>query len=206
MNRALTDPVMIGLADERYPSGLRMRLGPEAPAHLALSGTESLLHEPLHAVFCSLNPPADLVLSAVELAHRLSRRPGPIIGGFQSPVEKLILEILVAGSQPVVICAAREIAGMRLPREWSAAMEEGRLLLVSGIQRRRRPDTVSAESRNRLVAGLASAISIVHAAPGGRIYRLTEAAIEWGVPVSCPRHRENEEIVLLGARPWSSAC
>jgi predicted Rossmann fold nucleotide-binding protein DprA/Smf involved in DNA uptake len=204
MDRMQTEPTIIEPVDQHYPAGVRTRLGAEAPGRLVVSGAESLLHEPLHAIFCSQHPPADLVLPAVDRAHHLLTRPGPVIGGFQSPVERLVLQILLREGHRIVICAARKIEGMRLRREWSAAMSEGRLLLISGIERRRRPDATSAATRNRLVAALASEISVVHAAPGGRIYRLTEAAIQWGIPVSCPTHRENEGIVLLGALPWPS--
>jgi predicted Rossmann fold nucleotide-binding protein DprA/Smf involved in DNA uptake len=193
---------IIASVDEDYPSPVKMRLGREAPGRLVLSGAESLLHQPLHAIFCSLQPPADLVLSAIDRAHQLITRPAPVIGGFQSPVEKLILKILLRDGHRIIICAARKLEGMRLKSEWSDAMREGRLLLISGVERRRRTDAMLAATRNRLVAALASEISIVHAAPGGRIYRVTEAAIQWGIPVSCPMHRENEGIVLLGARPW----
>ncbi|CAN5790670.1 hypothetical protein BH23GEM8_BH23GEM8_03370 [soil metagenome] len=203
MNRHLADPMFVDRADERYPAGVRRRLGSEAPGPLVLRGKESLLSEQLHAIFCSLHPPADLVLSAIDRAHQLSTRRCAVIGGFQSPVERLILKIMLSQGHPIVICAAREITGMRLTKDWGDAIAEGRLLLVSGVERRRRPDATTAVSRNRLVACLASEISVVHAAPGGRIYRLTEEAIEWGIPVSCPSHRDNEGIMLIGARPWS---
>jgi predicted Rossmann fold nucleotide-binding protein DprA/Smf involved in DNA uptake len=205
MNRQPTDPTILEQADLEYPTTVRVRLGRDAPARLVLRGKESLLREPLHAIFCSLHPPADLVLSAIDRAHQLSTLAHVMIGGFQSPVEKLMLKIALSGGHSVVVCAAREITGMRLDTDWSVAIREGRLLLMSGVERRRRPDIGTAVSRNRLVAGLATEISVVHAAAGGRVYRLAEEAIEWGIPVSCPSHRENEGILLLGARPWPSA-
>jgi hypothetical protein len=47
----------------------------------------------------------------------------PIIGGFHSPMEKECLDLLLRGQQPIVICPARSIQGMRIcgfpqPGDW----------------------------------------------------------------------------------------
>jgi len=41
-----------------------------------------------------------------------------VISGFHTPVEKECLRILLRGSQPVIICPARSIEGMRIPPTW----------------------------------------------------------------------------------------
>ena len=54
-----------------------------------------------------------------------------MIGGFQTPMEKEYLRLLLRGSQPVVICPAPCIENMRVPIEWRPAFYEERLLILS---------------------------------------------------------------------------
>ena len=42
-----------------------------------------------------------------------------------------MLTILLRGEQPIVVCPARCLARMRVPREYRAPLEAGRLLLLS---------------------------------------------------------------------------
>jgi predicted Rossmann fold nucleotide-binding protein DprA/Smf involved in DNA uptake len=55
---------------------------------------------------------------------------------------------------------------MQVPASWKAPLDQGRLLVVSPfVSKHRRPTVVLAEQRNRLVAELAAALFIAHAAP-----------------------------------------
>jgi predicted Rossmann fold nucleotide-binding protein DprA/Smf involved in DNA uptake len=186
-----------------YPRKLCQRLGNDAPPRITLRGDGSLLMGPMHGVFCSGSPPPDLVLPALDLAREIAEDPGVAIGGFQSAVERLVLEVFLRHRKPVVICPARDIRGMRLPGDWARALEEGRLLLLSSVEHRRRADVGMAANRNRLVAALASEVSVVHAAPGGRVYRLIAEVLGWSTPVQCPAHDANVALLLLGATAWA---
>ena len=57
----------------------------------------------------------------------------PVIGGFQTPMEHECLRLLLRGTQPVVVCPARGIDNMRIPRDWGTALEDGRLLVLSTL-------------------------------------------------------------------------
>lgn len=84
-------------------------------------------------------------------------------------MEKECLRLLLRGSQPVIICPARSIEGMRLPREWRQPLENGRLLLLSSFAHsQRRVTTDLAQQRNEFVAALADQIFIAYAAPGSK--------------------------------------
>ena len=92
-----------------------------------------------------------------------------VIGGFQTPMEKECLRLLLRGNQPVVICPARGIDNMRLPRDWRGPLNEGRLLVLSSFPETvRRPTAESAAKRNELVASLAIQVFIAHAAHGSK--------------------------------------
>ena len=54
-----------------------------------------------------------------------------VVGGFHSPMERECLDILLRGSQPVIMCAAKRLRGLRLGVAGRKAVREGRLLAIS---------------------------------------------------------------------------
>ena len=139
---------------------------PTETAHL---GNPRLLEERLTAFFCSGRCPGDLILKIYDLARTMREAGVPVIGGFQTQMEKECLRLLLRGSQPVVICPAQGIDNMRVQRNWRAALDEDRLLVLSPFpSTRRRPTAQLAAQRNSFVANLAVQVFIAHAAPGSK--------------------------------------
>jgi hypothetical protein len=104
------------------------------------------------------------------------------ISGFHSPIEKDCLRILLRGTQPIIVCPARAIEGMRIPPECRAAFEAGRLLFLSPFtEQPRRVTQGAALRRNEVVAALADEVFIAHITPGGRTERMAEMLRGWGV-------------------------
>ena len=127
------------------------------------------LDEPLTALFCSNRCPGDLILKTYDLARAMRDAGVSIIGGFQTPMERKCLRLLLRGNQPVVVCPARGIDNMRIPRDWRSALDDGRLLVLSPFQPIvRRPTAELAAQRNDLVAELALQVFIAHAALGSK--------------------------------------
>lgn len=188
-----------------YPARLEAALAEEAPDPLFARGDPALLAAPLTALFCSVRVPPELVLPAFDLARSLRDAGVPVVGGFQSPLERECLDFLLRGTQPVVLAAAREIVGMRLPPPWREAVERGRMLIVSSEPGPRRPTRSLAARRNRLVAALAERVCVVHASPGGMLRRVLVEALSRGTPVACPDHPENRDLLLMGAAPLAGA-
>lgn len=191
--------------DPDYPVSL-YRLGAAAPARLAIRGDPALLRDSLTALFASVQLPGDALLAAYDLAVELRDAGIAVIGGFQSPAERECLDLLLRGAQPVVVCPARALAGMRITAEWARAVAEGRLALVSPFpDGPRRPTAAMSEARNRVVAALAERVVVLHATPAGRVHRLAREAIRWGVPVFCPGVAANADLLVLGAAPLPCA-
>ena len=94
-------------------------------------GNLSLLDEQLTALFCSNRCPGDLILKTYDLARAIRDAGIPVIGGFQTSMERECLRILLRGKQPVVVCPARSIDNMRTPLDWRPALDGGRLLVMS---------------------------------------------------------------------------
>jgi predicted Rossmann fold nucleotide-binding protein DprA/Smf involved in DNA uptake len=58
---------------------------------------------------------------------------------------------------------------MRIPTEWKAAIDDGRLLILSPFaEEQNRPTRQTAELRNEMIAHLASQVFIAYAEPAGK--------------------------------------
>jgi len=180
----------------------RRLLGPDAPTALQAWGDAPILERaPLVALLCSRKCPGELILKTYDLARRLRDEGVAVVSGFQSPMEREALHILLKGTQPIVIAPARSLEGMRLPAAYRGPLEQGRLLLVSSFPAQERRATAElAAARNRLVGALVGRIVIIHAAPGGKLGRACGEFVRWGKPVLAVRHPANEHLATLGVR------
>ena len=169
-------------------------------------GNISLLDEQLTALFCSNRCPGDLILKTYDLARAMRDAGISVIGGFQTPMERECLRLLLRGSQPLVVCPARGIDNMRIPREWRPALDEGRLLVLSPFpSTARRPTVELAAQRNDLVADLAQRVFIAHAAPGSKTEAFARKLAESGKPLLTLDSPANANLVEMGAQEVGSA-
>ena len=163
-------------------------------------GNLHLLQEPLTALFCSNRCPGDLILKTYDIAKAMRNAGVPVIGGFQTPMEKECLRLLLRGEQPVVVCPARGIDNMRIPRDWRPALDDGRLLVITPFPATvKRPKADVAARRNELVASLASRVFIAHAAPGSKTEAFACKLAESGKPLLTLDSPANANLVGMGA-------
>ena len=97
-------------------------------------------------------PPA-AVMKCYDWATEMRDQGVCVMCGFQSPLERDVLTLLLQGKQPVIWVLARKLWTPRgVPKAYRAAIEDGRLLIVSPVaQTIRRVDAQSAAVRNRFV-------------------------------------------------------
>lgn len=180
-------PVTLTPADTAWPASLAERMGSAAPPALQVIGPVALLAVRKTALFCSARTPGDAILRAHDTARRLRDEGATVISGFHSPIEKECLRILLRGEQPIILCPARAIVGMRIPAECRTAFDVGRLLLLSSfIALPKRVTRDAALRRNEMVAALADQVFIAHIASGSRTARLADMLTRWGVPFLGP--------------------
>ena len=173
----------------------------EAQPKMKSKGNLSLLEEPLTALFCSQRCPGDLILKTYDLARVMREARVPVVGGFQTPMEKECLRLLLRGSQPVVVCPARGIDNMRIPRDWRTPLAEDRLLVLSPFPAKaRRPTAEFSVQRNNLVASLASRVFIAHAAPCSKTEAFALQLAASGKPLLTLDSPANTNIVAMGAK------
>ena len=170
------------------------------PPDTAHIGNLRLLDEPLTALFCSNRCPGDLILKTYDLARAMRDAGVPVIGGFQTPMERECLRLLLRGSQPVVVCPARGIDNMRVPRDWRLALDDGRLLVLSPFQPTVRwPTAELAAQRNDLVADLAQQVFIAHAAPGSKTEAFASKLANAGKSLLTLDSPANSNLIAVGA-------
>ncbi len=101
-----------------------------------------------------------------------------VVSGFHSALERDVLDLLLKGTQPVILAAARGLP-KRYPANIKKAIDDGRLLVVSPF-----PDSVrritadTSRRRNECMLALADRIVIGYMSKGGMLPAIL-AAIEY---------------------------
>lgn len=171
--------------------------------NIQIVGDARILDRPKIALFCSVKCPGKLILETYDLAKRFRKDGVLVISGFHSPMEQECLRILLRSPHPVIWCLAR---GMyrRIPTtpvDCRPAVDDGRLVMVSTFPEQVRHVTAeTAMTRNRLVADMADAVVVTHAAQGGKMNALCRATIAVGKPLytfDCPA---NGHLMCAGAK------
>jgi predicted Rossmann fold nucleotide-binding protein DprA/Smf involved in DNA uptake len=199
-------PLHISQHDTLYPSALRTYLRDRVPLTITARGNLGILlnkaSAPLVALFCSVQCSSAIILQTYELARALRDAGVTVISGFHSPMEKECLNILLGGTQPVIVCPARSIERLRLPADWKAALAQGRLLLLSPFaEKQRRATTGRAQTRNEVVAALADVLLVAHAIPDGKTDHFCRTVRTWGKPLLALKSNDNAHLFALGAFP-----
>lgn len=182
-----------------FPAALRNEQLTVPCSRLWALGHLGILDTPLVGLFCSTRCSGNVIVHTYDLARALRDAAVPVISGFHTPMEKECLDVLLRGRQPVVLCPARSIERLRLPMAWRKPLAEERLLILSpfGISHRR-PTTALAEQRNHLVATLADAICIAHAAASSHTERLSTALVAQGKRTYTLYLTENNHLMQYG--------
>lgn len=177
------EPIYLDSSDNHYPQAL-ISHEDARPTQLASLGNLNLLETGPVALFCSSRCPGNVIIKTYDLAKDWRHAGVTVISGFHSPIERVCLDILLAGDQPIIICPARGLEDMRILRAWKQPLEAGRLLILSPFAPKlKRPTVALAKERNKFVAALAQTIFIAHAAPGSQTSELAQEILAWGKPV-----------------------
>jgi len=154
------------------------------------------------ALFSSVSCPGDLLIKSYDLAQLLRRFGVAVVSGFQSPVEKACLDLLLCGMQPIIIVPAKSLKNFRVPPAQRRSLSLNRLLYLSPFSLEETRTSVRAcLRRNQMVAALAEEILFVHASPGGKSQRLFDELIRQERKVHVVQSDFNRHLVECGAQP-----
>ncbi len=166
------------------PAFLKDSLSNDLFPNIWAIGNLHILEQQLLGFFCSAKCPGAIILKTYDLIRDLRNKGVVVISGFHSPIEKDCLDLLIRGKQPIVICPARGIETMRIPKSWRTPIEKNRLLILSPFENKyRRPTVALAEHRNRFVEMLADKILIAYAANKSKTMQLFSKASTQGKKV-----------------------
>ncbi len=147
-------------------------------------GDLAILNFKKTAFFCSSKCPGGKIIKTFDYVKEERDKGTVIISGFHSPIEMESLGILIRGKQPIIICPARGLESMRIPKEWRKLIDEDRLLLLSPFEaKHKRLSEERCWKRNLFVAAIADEIMIAHAEPGSKTEELVRVIEGWGEQV-----------------------
>ena len=188
-----------------YPAALQRCSDNGRLLTVTAQGNLNVLDSTLLGFFCSVRSPGDTILKTYDLARALRDTDATIIGGFQSPMEKECLYLLLRGTAPVVICPARGLNRLRTPKNWQDPLAEGRMLILSFFDGNiHRPTATIAAQRNAHIAALADRILIAHAEPGSKTETLCKDALAQNKPVFALDSSDNAHLIEFGIIPISA--
>lgn len=197
------NPVRLSPDSPDYPAVLRRCAEEGRPLAVTARGNLGVLEGPLLGFFSSVRSTGAAILKTYDVARSLRGGDAALIGGFQSPMEKEFLDLLLRGAASVVVCPARGLGNMRVPPAWKDPLARGRLLLLSFFDDSvRRPTAAIAARRNACVAALADRLLVAHAEPGGKTEQLCKAALDRGKRVFTLDSADNAHLLALGAAPF----
>ena len=196
------DVTVIEASSADYPSALQNRRGRALFPHIWAIGNLKILQGRMLGLFCSVKCPGNIILRTYDLSRALRDAGAPVIGGFHSPIEKDCIDLLLHGTQPVIVCPARSIKNMRIANEHKQALEEGRLLFMSPFeQNQHRISAKTSQFRNLFVAALSEQVFVAHAEPGGKTENLCREILSWKKPIYTFNSDYNKNLIEMGVQP-----
>lgn len=154
-------------------------------AQIAILGDASIIDLPKVGFLSSRKVPPAAVMKCYDWATEMRDQGVCVMGGFQSPLEKDVLEFLLQGSQPVIWVLARKLwTQCGVPKTYRVPIEEGRLLVVSPVsQTISRVDERSAAMRNRYILEHSDRVVFAALDPSGSLAKtLAEVNLVRNVP------------------------
>jgi hypothetical protein len=94
------------LAVPAYADTSQQCLGKGLPRRIFSIGNPVRLEHRSIALVCSIRCPGSIVIQTFDAMRELRNAGAALIGGFHSPMERECLDILLRGSQPIIMCAA----------------------------------------------------------------------------------------------------
>ena len=119
--------------------------------------------------------PPSAVMKCYDWATRMRDEGRCVMGGFQSPLEKDVLSLLLKGRQPIVWVLAHKLWSEKsIPKPYPEPIAAGRLLVVSPVaQTATRVDARTATIRNRYILEHSERVVFAAIDPNGALSRLT---------------------------------
>jgi hypothetical protein len=141
-------------------------------------GKEEILNHYKTGFLCSRQCPAEVVLKSYYRAKKQRDEGNCVVCGNHSQIEKDVFEILLKGSQPLILVLARGVKS-RWERVIEQAVEQHRLLVISPFEKEiKRVTRDTAKIRNQRIIEMCDELVVGYATKGGQL----EALLKEGTP------------------------
>lgn len=140
---------------------------------LKVIGHASILGKKMTGLLCSQNCPGELILKGFDTVKDIREKQITVISGFHSPIEKEAFRILQRGTQPIVLCLARNIETYQIPRALKPLITNGSLLIIAPVfsKTENRITKETAGIRNEVIFQISDQVLLIHAQSGGDLER-----------------------------------
>lgn len=136
------------------------------------SGNKEIINLHKTAFLCSWKCPAGIVLKSLDWAKAKKDRGECVISCFHSRIEKDVFDILLKGTQLLILVLARGMK-KRWPKEIKKAMEQERLLIVTPFDKTiTRITRETANKRNKIMVDIADDVFLAYATPNENLDEL----------------------------------
>lgn len=190
---------------QTWASGPALFESPAPAPPIVYAGSLEVLQRSRLGLICSSHCPGTIALETYRIARNALAEGPSVIGGFHSPMERTVFDLLSVRHLPIVFCPGRRLNAKSIPAAWAPGIIDGRLLVVSPFgPGQRRVDRQLAGIRNAFVGALAQEIFVPFARPGGAVATLVSALVAQGRTVMTLPDRENEGLMAMGATAWGS--
>jgi predicted Rossmann fold nucleotide-binding protein DprA/Smf involved in DNA uptake len=135
-------------------------------------GNKEILKTHKTAFLCSRKVSSETILKSLDWAVEQKNQNRCVVSGFHSPIEKDVFNILLKGTQPIILVLARGMK-QRWPSTIRFAVNNSRLLIISPFaQKIKKITRHTAEIRNRYMLNLADDYYIPYIAKGGMLDKI----------------------------------
>ena len=138
-------------------------------------GNCDLLKKSIIGFFSSRTTAPLSVIPTLDLAHEVARKSdAAVMSGFQSPMEREVLDILLGGKCGIIVALNRSIY-RKVPSRYADAFANDRLLFVSLIPGDVvMPSTAQATQRNKYIAETATSLVFSSVTESSSLYPLIQ--------------------------------
>ncbi len=138
-------------------------------------GNKEILHNYKIGFLCSRKVPANMILQTYDWAIKQRDENVCVVSGFHSKIEKDVFEILIKGTQPIILVLARGMM-KRFDKKIKKLLEENRILILSPFDEKvARPTYKTAQIRNETIAKISDKFYIPFCSPKSSLYKIKES-------------------------------
>jgi len=167
---------VVNTLEDSYPQTLKHFLGDGTPPLLFIRGNPTLLHKTAGAVVGTRSPSKQGVKAAQKAALTITRKAEVLVSGGAVGIDHAAHDAVVRDGGNTVVMLPQGIVSWPFPKDWTPALDAGRIALVSAYLPDAPWQTHAAVSRNALISALAQVVCVVEPRKqGGSILTMRHA-------------------------------